>query len=210
MGEADLIQDRVKRSYFLIRSEVDRTKAWEEAERHKTHAFGRLKFFHRPDPDEITCTEFKMYYEPYILIHGSKEIRERSRLNSKDGPLLDVSSGVDDFHEMDVVLILNKAGKEVDDPSPFNSLTGLSRTFYEEHREEFLKSDVSVRKAIETFRGLHNKGKNEASIIVNSHIHHIRIVYVPIFYAKYCWKKTGEHRIIKVDGRNCKSEVYTL
>ena len=205
-----MIQDRVKRSYFLIRSDVDRIKAWEEAERHKIHAFGRLKFFQKPDPDEITCTEFKMYYEPYIMIRGSKEIRERHQFDNKDGPNLCASSGVDNLHEMDVVLIFNKAGKEVDDPSPFTSLTELSRTFYEEHREEFRQSDVCVKKAIETFRGLLNKGKDEDSIIVNSHIRHIEIVYVPIFYAKYCWKKTGEHRIIKIDGRTCKSEVYTL
>jgi hypothetical protein len=204
MGEFDLIQDKIKRHYFLIRSDVDRVKAWEEAERRKIHAFGRLKFFHRPDPDEITCSEFKTYYEPYVMIHMSKESHKRPYPDGKDRPNSDVSSDIDNSHDIDVILIFDQTGKKVDDQSPFTSLTALSKTFYEEHREEFLRSDICVRKAIETF-----KVEEGASTTVNSRIHHIGIVYVPIFYAKYCWKKTGEHRIIKVDGRNCRSEVYT-
>lgn len=210
MGEVDLVQDRTKRNYFLVRSDIDRIKAWDEAERHKIRAFGRLRFFHKPGPEEITCTEFKMYYEPYIVIRGSKKIRERSQPESGDGPILGKFSGGDDFREREVVLILDKTGKEVDDQSPFKSLTGLSKNFYDEHKEEFLQLQVYMRDAIEKFRTLPNKGKDEASIIVDSHIHDVGIVYVPIYYVKYYWKKTGEHRIIKVDGRNRKPEVYTI
>ena len=201
-----LTQFKVKPRYYLTRFDVNRIAAWDKAENLKISAFGKLKIFNKPHPEDIICTEFKKYFDPYLVIEGVRKIARRPTNNQN--PQVDGDSK--GFLEEKVILHLDKTGRIVD--KGFGDITELSKTFYEEHRDEFLQLEISLEKAAEIFKG-HFAGKERrgaSSVNQLPIVSEINVVFVSVYLVKYEWRKVGATKIIKIAGHTGKCDVYNL
>jgi hypothetical protein len=200
-----MTHDKVERKYFLARSDINRINAWDTAEKLKVNAFGKLKLFDKPAPEVIICTDFKKYFEPYLMINGIKKVRRKDLIERSTVEQL---SSVKEFFEEEVTLVLDKKGRIIKNLL-FRDVTELNKTYYEEHRDEFLQLEIPFENGIKIFKK-HFLGKDDKAIGHSQglFVRKVNVVFVSVYLVRYEWKKIGESKIIRIDGYTGKSDLY--
>ena len=202
-----MTNDKVERRYFLTRTDIDRIKAWDTAEKLKVKVFGKLKLFYKPTPYEISCTNFKKYFEPYLVINGIRKVSHKGLNESSE---FGRSISIEESLEEELTLVLDKSGRILNDIS-FRDLTELNKTYYEAHRDDFMRLEIPFENGIAIFKN-HFLGRNEKTVDHGQSlfIKRIDVVFVSVYLIRYEWNKIGESRIIRIDGHTGKSGVYSI
>lgn len=220
---------------LMSSTDITRVKAWEIAEKTKISAFARLKFFRRPNPEELICTRFVKYYEPYLQISGSYTLnyyrksihaipvdpkvvkvkvfdrtvtpRLREEGGSKD---LEIEARELVQFTNSATIIFDHQGKEVVEELPKVKMIEIRESFYNEHRHEFLSAETLTEKAVEILKKRLAQRPQEIKKINSERftINEITIIYLPVYFSEYIRTTTNEARLIRIDG--CTGSVAVL
>jgi len=221
---------------LMSSTDITRVKAWEIAEKTKISAFARLKFFRRPNPEELTCTRFVKYYEPYLQISGSytlnyyrksihaipvdpKAVKVKvfdrtvtPRLREERSSTKDLEIEARELVQLtnSATIIFDHKGKEVVEELPKVKMIKIHESFHDEHRHEFLNAETLTEKAVEILKKRLVQRPQEIKRINSERltINEITIIYLPVYFAEYIRTTTNEARLIRIDG--CTGSVAVL
>lgn len=195
----DSSEEMPKPKILMSSTDITRVKAWEIAEKTKISAFARFKFFHRPNPEELTCARFVKYYEPYLKISGNYTL---NCYRKKTRELVQFKNSA--------TIIFDHQGKEVTEELPPVEMTEVHESFYHEHQHEFLNAETITEKAVEILKKrLKQRPQNIEKI--NSEkftVNEITIIYLPVYFAEYILTTRNDARIIRING--CTASVTIL
>jgi len=235
-AHSDSSEEMPKPKILMSSTDITRVKAWEIAEKTKVSAFARFKFFHRPNPEELTCTRFVKYYEPYLQISGSYTLncyRKSMYVNPVDAKVVRVEvfdrivtpklrKKEDSTKDLGIearelvqftnsaTIIFDQHGKEVVEELPKVKMTEIHESFYHEHQHEFLNAENLMEKAVEVLKKRLVKRPQDIDRVESERltVDEITIIYLPVYFAKYIRTATNDARLIRIDG--CTGSVTVL
>lgn len=201
---SDSSEEMPKPKTLMSSTDITRVKAWEIAEKTKVSAFARFKFFHRPNPEELTCARFVKYYEPYLKISGSYTL---SCYRKKDREI--EARELVQFTNF-ATIVFDHQGKEVAEELPQVKMTEVHESFYHEHQHEFLNAETITEKAVEILKKRLAQRPQTIERIKNESftVNEITIIYLPVYFAEYIWTATNDARLIRING--CTGSVTIL
>jgi len=222
----------------ILMSSVDitRVKAWEIAEKRKISAFARLRFFNKPKPDELKCTRFVKYYEPYLRISGSysldyyrkstyavpvnSEVAEVEVFNKKLTPQPEKEGSATKGLKIEATelvqfrnsatMILDRKGREIAKELPKVKMEEIHESFYHEHQHEILNVEILTEKAVDLLKKHITQRPKDIEKIKNEtvNVNEITTLYFPFYYAEYIREPKNEARVLKING--CTGSVEIL
>lgn len=222
----------------ILMSSVDitRVKSWEIAEKRKISAFAKLRFFHKPKPEELKCTRFVKYYEPYLKIGGNysldyyrkstyavpvnSEVAEVEVFNKKLTPQPEKEGSTTKGLKIEArelvqfrnsaTMIFDRKGREIVDALPKVKMVEIHESFYHEHQHEFLNIEILTEKAADLLKKRVKQRPKDLENIKNEmfNVNDITILYLPFYYAEYVRANKNEARLIKING--CTGAVEIL
>jgi len=229
-------EETPKPKILMSSTDITRVEAWEIAEKTKTSAFARLKFFRRPNSEELNCTRFVKYYEPYLQISGSytlnfyrKSIHAipvdakvvevevldgtvTPRPRKEGSPTKDLEIEARELVQFtnSATIIFDHHGKEVVEDLPKVKMIEVQESFYYEHRHEFLNVETLTERAVKVLKKRLVQRPQNVDRVNSEHftVNEITIIYLPVYFAEYTWTATNEARLIRING--CTGSVEVL
>ena len=211
----------IERKTIVYESHVEPTVIRVSGEKLKTQLFSRYGLF-KPKSDEIQFISLDKYYEPYIVISGryfidyyrkctyvfkvDDAVKEVVLLDSKFSPEASRNARIIKLHgeerlinEAKAFLILDKNGQ---DAQVDNLPSAPSEKKPEKVIEEFGIEEVAENADVDFVKGRIVKRPENISRIVEEvfEITERSVIYTPRFKLKFRNPKTGEEKVLVLDG----------
>lgn len=211
----------VERKTIVYEANIDPTVIRVSGEKLKQQLFTRFGLF-KPKSEEVQFISLDKYYEPYIVISGkyfldyyrkctyifkvNEEVKEVVLLNYKFVPKVDKSSRVIKLageerliKEAKAFLILDKNGK---DATVDNLPSAPSEKKPEKIIEEFGIEELAENTDVNFVRERIAKRPRDISRIVEEvfEITDRSVIYTPRFKLRFKNAKTGEEKLMVIDG----------